>query len=128
MQQRCTNLTWFEEWYYFFERLYGRTMNRWWDTIAKYQKSERCLRELFQTKLDIMLNCRENWPRYATYLEDSALRSHRWDSAYAGKRVVFWDNTNINLSKPSDADAQRNTYSAYYAGNVAKGGVLFIQP
>jgi hypothetical protein len=47
---------------------------------------------------------------------------------YSEKRVVMWDNTNVPFRfKPSTSDMQRNTYSAYYAGNVAKGGV-FIQP
>ena len=55
------------------------------------------------------------------------LRGPRWDSSYSDKRIIFWDNTDIRLSTPSDAEFQRNTYSAYYAGNVAKGAV-FIQP
>jgi hypothetical protein len=39
----------------------------------------------------------------------------------------MWDNTDLPMYKPSAAETQRNTFSAYYAGNVAKGGV-FIQP
>ena len=39
----------------------------------------------------------------------------------------MWDDTNINLQlKPSSADAQHTTYSAYYGDNVCKGGV-FLQ-
>ena len=39
----------------------------------------------------------------------------------------MWDNTNIDfMGKPSDAELQRLTYSLYYNGNVAKGGV-FLQ-
>lgn len=40
----------------------------------------------------------------------------------------MWDDTNVNLNfKPSRAHNQQLTYSTYYAGNCAKGGV-FIQP
>ena len=61
-------------------------------------------------------------------MEDDVLGGQHWESSsYSNKRVIFWDNTNIKLPQPSDATAQRNTYSAYYAGNVGKGAV-FIQP
>jgi hypothetical protein len=39
----------------------------------------------------------------------------------------MFDNTNINIRIPSDAEAQRSTYSLYYAGNVGKGA-CFMQP
>ena len=39
---------------------------------------------------------------------------------------IFHDNTNINICTPSDSLSQRITFSKYYGGNVAKGGV-FIQ-
>jgi hypothetical protein len=72
--------------------------------------------------------CVATWPKYATVEEDLQLRKSKWNVNCAGKRVVMWDNTNVPLTyKPSASDAQRNTYSMYYAGNVAKGGV-FIQP
>ena len=54
------------------------------------------------------------------------LRNDRWNKHYAGKHVVMWDNTNIRLYKPSNTEAQPNTYSTYYAGNVGKGAV-FVQ-
>lgn len=40
----------------------------------------------------------------------------------------MWDNTNVDLQyKPTDAEVQALTFSSYYSGNVAKGGVG-IQP
>jgi hypothetical protein len=71
---------------------------------------------------------RERWPRYATKKEDELYRKQdgKWD-AYVGKRVVMFDNTNIIIKKPGNAEAQRSTYSVYYAGNVGKGAI-FIQP
>ena len=43
---------------------------------------------------------------------------------YPGKRLVFHDDTNINLNyKPSTADTQGLTFSDYYGSNCLKGGV-----
>jgi DDE superfamily endonuclease len=69
----------------------------------------------------------QSWPPYVTFDEDKKYRIDRWNETYDNRREIFWDTTNVRLTyKPSAADAQRNTYSAYYGGNVAKGGV-FIQ-
>ena len=55
------------------------------------------------------------------------MRKDKWKQKYEGKRVVMWDDTNINFAfKPSGAYEQRVTYSKYYATNCGKGGV-FIQ-
>jgi hypothetical protein len=59
--------------------------------------------------------------------EDLKLRQEEKWNEYKEQRVIMWDNTDIPMFKPSAADVQRNTFSAYYSGNVAKGGV-FIQP
>ena len=123
-----TNMTWLEEWMFFFEFLYARNINRWCDAVYKYsKKSEIYLRRIFSNKLKLLNKCRTNWPKYLRFQEDLELRGPRWDSSYSDKRIVFWDNTDIRIVTPADAEVQRNTYSAYYAGNVAKGAV-FIQP
>ena len=39
----------------------------------------------------------------------------------------MWDDTNVNFTfQPSAAEAQKNSFSCYYGGNCAKGGV-FVQ-
>lgn len=116
-------LTWFEEWFFFFQRLYSRSISRWIDYTDKYKRSESFLRQLFDNKLDLLLTCRNRWPPYVTLNEDEALRREYWNKTYQGKRIIMWDNTCINLPKPQDSDAQRNTFSVYYAGNVAKGAI-----
>jgi hypothetical protein len=68
-----------------------------------------------------------SWPRYATLAEDLLLRGEKWNDEYEGERLIFWDSTSIPIPQPSCAELQRNTYSQYYKGNVAKGGV-FVQP
>ena len=57
---------------------------------------------------------------------NKALRDNRWNLRYAGRRIVFWDGTDVRMPKPSNPDLQRLTYSRYYGGNVAKGSV-FLQ-
>ena len=49
-----------------------------------------------------------------------------WQNKYGTKRVILWDDTNINIPAASDSHLNRHTYSAFYAGNVAKGAV-FLQ-
>mmetsp|Transcript_35202 Transcript_35202/g.71275 ORF Transcript_35202/g.71275 Transcript_35202/m.71275 type:complete len:154 (+) Transcript_35202:1638-2099(+) len=61
---------------------------------------------------------------FVTVDEDKKLRRNKYTSRYKDKQTVFWDTTNVNLPKPSDADLQRLTWSHYYSGNVGKGGVF----
>lgn len=62
---------------------------------------------------------------FATYKEDRLLPTERWNERYTDKRVVFWDDTNINLPTPNDGSLNRRSYSNYYGGSVDKrGGVL----
>jgi hypothetical protein len=122
-----TELTWLEEWYLYFEVLYGKTIGRWVDAADKYKSSDRTLRTIYDRKLKHVLDARNIWPRYVTMKEDETYcKPDKWE-AYEGKRVIMFDNTNIIVRQPSNADAQRITYSLYYAGNVGKGAV-FIQP
>ena len=59
--------------------------------------------------------------------EDELLRdSVKW-SAYAGKRVIEWDNSDVKVCVYENPLYQRNTYSKYDGGNCAKGAV-FLQP
>ena len=84
-------------------------------------------REIFHFHLRKVLKCRKSWPKYATHAEDIQMRKDKWKQKYEGKRVVMWDDTNINFAfKPSGAYEQRVTYSKYYATNCGKGG-FFIQ-
>ena len=78
------------------------------------------------SKLRMVLHARKMWPKYVNMKEDEMLRDAKWNGKYNGKRMVFWDTTGIKLNTPSDALLQRLTYSAYYAGNVARGGI-FVQ-
>ena len=107
--------------------MWGKTTIRWVDVEKEYKMNITLCRKVFDTKLAVVVCCRLSWPRWVSHSEDCTLRKPKWNDKYDGKRVVMWDDTNVNLQfKPSSGDAQHITYSAYYGGNVCKGGV-FLQ-
>ena len=124
MTNRVTQLTWYEEWFLYLEFVYGKTICTVSSVSVLYCLSSRkAVNLIIDSKLKLVLEARKRWPQYATMAEDELLRNETWNSKYSDKRVVFWDNTGIDLHKPSGAELQRLTYSSYYAGNVAKGGI-----
>jgi hypothetical protein len=130
INHRTSNkLTWFEEWLFFFERLWGRSISRWCDGGYRYGVSEKLLANIFDDKIRLILNTRHVWGLFVTRDEDKKLRLPKWSTGeFHHQRLIIWDNTNVPLCfNPSDAEPQRNTYSLYYGGNVGKGAV-FIQP
>jgi DDE superfamily endonuclease len=128
IEQTTTYLTWLEEWLVFYETVRGKNSTRWVDLTIRFNVCISTVRKIFISKLSIHIKCILSWPKFVTMDEDILFHKTKWDTHYSGKRIVMWDNTNVPITfKPSTADAQRNTYSMYYAGNVAKGGV-FIQP
>ena len=127
MTYKRTSLTWLEEWFLYYEYTWGRTLSRWIDAAAMYKADESTVKLVFEHKIKMAKECRARWPRYVTYEEDHALAKKKWSDKFAGKRMVMWDDTNVNFTyQPSGASEQRLTYSQYYAGNCAKGGV-FLQ-
>jgi hypothetical protein len=126
VRTRISTITWLEEWFLFFEWTWGRSFTRLEDAEEKYSFNEKSARRVIQQKRSIILLSRQCWPFFATHEEDKLLRAERWKDRYSDKRIVFWDNTNINIPTPSDASLNRRTYSSYYGGNVGKGGV-FVQ-
>jgi hypothetical protein len=109
------------------EYTWGKTWTRLGDLAKHYKTSERTVNRIVDAKRQRVLQCRGRWPMFVTQEEDEALRAPHWNNRYKGLRVVFWDNTNIQMGfKPGDGRLNRLTYSSYYGGNVAKGGV-FLQ-
>lgn len=51
--------------------------------------------KVFDSKRTQDLHCRASWPVYASYDEDIRLRKEKRNEEYDGKRVVFWDDTNV---------------------------------
>ena len=122
-------LTWFEEWFLYFEVLWLRSHTRWQDAAKIFNTTQiSVLRQVFDSKCQTVLACRSSWPIYAFHHEDVHLRKDKWNLKYDEyKRIVQWDDTNVPFTfKPSRADNQRLTYSSYYGMNCAKGGV-FLQ-
>ena len=121
-----STMTWYEEWFFYFEMVWGKSLRRWEDaeSDAHYALSAKQLRVIFDRKLKIALRCRESWPIYAKYKEDKVFTDKKWLNKYGNAGVVMWDDTNVDLNyMPRTAHNQRLTYSSYYGGNCAKGGV-----
>jgi hypothetical protein len=120
-------LTWFE-WLVVMERLWGSVLSRWSDASRKYGISERQLSDLFDSKVLKIKKMRLVWGSFATLKEDKDLRLPKWESDFSHSRLIMGDNTNNPLCfLLTESEAQWNTYSLYYGGNVGKGGV-YIQP
>lgn len=121
-------LTWFEEWFVFFEKIWGRTLSRWVDSSDSndgYGIRKETLIAIFDDKLKMVLQCRESWPAFLSFDEDKKYcdESSSMKKKYEGLRPIFWDITGIHMNKPSDAQMQRLTYSSYYSCNCFKGGI-----
>ena len=74
-----------------------------------------------------MKDGRERWPKFASLEEDEDLRKNHWDEMISGKsrvRIIMHDMSDVPLVQPSDAEFNRATYSKYYGGNCAKGGIF----
>jgi DDE superfamily endonuclease len=127
MTTTTSELTWFEEILIYFNRLWMRRCFRWSDLASNFKTNERTCRRLFDRMLTKNKLVRHSWPRFTTLEEDLHFGNSKWVDTYKSNRIIMWDNTDISIPKPSDAEAQRLTYSPYYAGNVAKGSV-HIQP
>ena len=127
-EMTSNDLTWFEEWFLFFEGLWFCSVSQWVDVENAYSKYDtHALRRVSDAKCQIVLSCRSSWPTYVSYEEDHALCKEKWKVKYENKRVVQWDDINVPfMYKPSMANKQHLTYSSYYGMNCAKGGV-FLQ-
>ncbi len=127
MTRRVSELTWYEEWFMYFEFVWTRSITNIKTAMAAFGiKDHKIAKRVINSKLRLVLHARKQWPKYVSLMEDAQLCGKKWDAKYNGKILIFWDTTGIKLYQPQNALLQRLTYSAYYAGNVAKGGV-FLQ-
>jgi hypothetical protein len=49
----------------------------------------------------------QQWPRFVSFEEDFVLWLQQWKDKYGQKWVIFWDDTNVNVPDPSDADTNQ---------------------
>jgi len=119
-------MTWFEEWYFYFEFMRGRTLTTWNVATMKkaYGMKESYLRRVFHSKLRMMLSARESWPTYCSLEEDKKLMKEKWKNRYGSARIIQWDKTDVIMIKLGNAYMQRTTCSLYYFSNCAKGAVM----
>ena len=123
IRRRQSPLTWFEEWFFYFEWSYHQTMQRQQDFEATWHINHHEMNDVKDDKLTIELGALLSWPQYASFKEDQYLRDNDKWSRYNGTRPVFWDMTNVPTIRFSDANLQRATFSEYYGMNCWKGGI-----
>ena len=88
-------LTWYEEWFFFFEFCYRRTPTRWIDSTSSknFGTYPNLLTNFFDDTLFLVLCARERWLKYATLNEDKALRKDKWNEPFPDVRLTKGDNT-----------------------------------
>ena len=118
-------MTWSEEWFLYFQWKWGRESTTLTLLKDSFKMPKSTIRRILRHKLNAVLEARKRWPRFATLEKDVTLMSAWWLNKYGEKRVIMWDDTNINIPAASDAHLNRQTYSTYYAGNFAKGACSF---
>jgi hypothetical protein len=118
-----SKLTFVEEWVFYCEFIYGRVHGRWIDFERCWKISSKRLRPVLIAKLNLVLQCRSNYPMYATYEEDKHYRKDNWNMHFPTVRPIFHDGSNLDMPTPSDPDLQSAMFSDYYGGCVAKVGV-----
>ena len=114
IRHRNSSLTWYEEWFLFFEFSYGHTAVRRIDMEATWKLHHFHINRILDSKLAIEIGALQSWPPYATLREDMLLRNkEKWDQ-YDDQRVVMWDMTNITAVMYENSVGQRQCYSEYY--------------
>ena len=104
--KRNSVLTWYEEWFCYFEILWGRTSTRWEDVSADYGVFQKDLRKIMDQKMDIVSDAMKMMPAYATFEEDKHFSDDKYKRRYVNLRPVFWDMTNLKIPKPSNAESK----------------------
>ena len=119
-------LTWMEEWMVYFQWIWGRETTTLKPLARQFKTSRRVVSRVLEKKRQKVLAALWLWPRFASFEEDIALRPKHWSDKYEGRRVIFWDDTNVPAIDPADSETNRHWVSHYYDGCVAKGAV-FLQ-
>ena len=104
-------MTWFEEWFFFFEWSYGRTCARQIDVNEVWDMHTPGLNEIKDGKLALKVAALQSWPRFASFKEDEELRKNDKWKYYNGTQPIMWDMTNISAFKFEHPRTQRTTYS-----------------
>ena len=94
-------MTLFEDWNFYFEFMWGRTMTTWNVATMKnaYGMNESYLRRVFDSKLRMMLCGWESWPTYCSLDNDKILTKEKWKDRYGSARIIQWDNTDVRMTK-----------------------------
>ena len=98
MTRRVSELTWYEEWFMYFEFVWARSITNIKTATAAFGiKDRKIFRRVINSKLRLVLHAQKQWPKYVSLMEDAQLRGKKWDAKYNGKRLTYWDTTCVKL-------------------------------
>jgi hypothetical protein len=91
INHKTTNkMTWFEEWLFFFERLWGRSIVPWSDGCYCYGVSEKLLANVFDDKVRFVWRTRHIWGLFVAHNKDRLLRlSKGSDGEFKHQRLIM---------------------------------------
>ena len=108
LRNRCSILTWFEEWVLYFEWSYGYSNIRLRDLVGEWGIDKTYITNIKDCKGALEVAALRSWPRFASYDEDMSLRNQSKWAKYDGHRPIMWDMTNVSEYKFTDgADKKR---------------------
>jgi hypothetical protein len=123
MRQKRTSLTWFEEWFLYFEWKYHITNVRQQDMEVAWGIEKKLITQVKDCKAALEMAMLQSWPTFASFEEDKELRNPQKWAKYDKYRVIQWDMTNVPAPKFGAASLYRATYNQYYGENCGKPGI-----
>ena len=54
------------------------------DIEKAYRMNKSCCRDIVDSKLSIVIECRASWPQFVSYMEDFVLSKTKWNDKYEG--------------------------------------------
>ena len=71
MTKRVSELTWYEEWFLYYEYIWGRSITNRTTSMAAFGiKDPKIVRRVIMSKLRMVLHARKMWPKYVNMKED----------------------------------------------------------
>jgi len=101
IKERRSSLTWFGEWFLYFEWKFGQTLRRQTDIDHTWGIMHQQINDVQDHKSVLEIAAMESWPRFALFDEDASLRKKDKWNRYDGYRPIMWDMTNVTSPMPA---------------------------
>jgi hypothetical protein len=95
MTKRVSELTWYEEWFLYYEYIWGRSITNRATSMAAFGiKNPKIVRQVIMSKLRMVLHAQKMWPKYLNmkmkcYVMQSGMTSTKERGWYSGIQRVL---------------------------------------